>query len=110
MLEQRIEGKLTRVLESQGGTSKAGKEWIKQDFVIETEAKFNPTVCLTLFGEEKVKMLESFKIGDIVTVSYNLSSKEFNGRFYTSANAWSIGRSNGHSDKFEQEEVNDMPF
>ena len=110
MLEQQVQGKITRVLEAQRGTSKAGKDWIKQDFIIETEAKFNPLVCLTLFGDEKVKMLESHKLGDVVTVSYNLSSKEFNGRFYTSANAWSIKSSNGMSEKFDHVEVNDMPF
>lgn len=53
MLEQQVQGKITRVLEAQRGTSKAGKDWIKQDFIIETEAKFNPLVCLTLFGDRK---------------------------------------------------------
>tara|TARA_R110001632_G_C11222407_1_gene405626 strand:- start:504 stop:836 length:333 start_codon:yes stop_codon:yes gene_type:complete len=110
MLEQQVQGKITRVLDTQGGTSKAGKQWIKQDFIIQTEAKYNPIVCLTLFGEDKVKMLENHSIGDVVTVSYNLSSKEFNGRFYTSANVWKIGASNGNLDKFEDIEVNDMPF
>tara|TARA_R110002020_G_scaffold440144_1_gene650757 strand:- start:182 stop:514 length:333 start_codon:yes stop_codon:yes gene_type:complete len=110
MLEQQVQGKIIKVLNSQGGTSKAGREWIKQEFVIETEAQFNPLVCLTAFGEEKVKMLENHNIGDVVTVSYNLSSKEFNGRFYTTANVWQIAKSNGNSDKFEKVETNDLPF
>jgi hypothetical protein len=33
-----IQGKITQVFEPvTGGTSKAGKEWMKQDFVLETE-------------------------------------------------------------------------
>ena len=53
-----ITGKLVKALDEESGTSKAGKEWKKQSFVIDTGAQFNPEVCFSLFGEDKIAMLQ----------------------------------------------------
>ena len=37
-----ITGKLVKALDVESGTSKAGKEWKKQSFVIDTGAQYNP--------------------------------------------------------------------
>ena len=43
---------------------------------------------------EKLDKLENFlkytNIGDDVDVSFNLKSKEYNGKFYNSLDAWSV--------------------
>tara|TARA_R100000655_G_scaffold54737_1_gene92699 strand:- start:55 stop:402 length:348 start_codon:yes stop_codon:yes gene_type:complete len=99
-----VTGKLIKILNKHQGTTQAGKDWIKQDFVIETDAKFNPEICFTLFGEEKAQMLTQ-NIGDILTVQFNLSSREYKGKYYTQANAWKID--------LMQEEIEvkeDLPF
>ena len=69
-----IKGKLSRKLSVESGTSKAGKEWKKQSFVVDTGAQYNPEVCFQLFGEDKIQMLSSHNEGDQVEVSFNLSS------------------------------------
>ena len=84
-----IQGKITHVLPVESGTSKAGKEWSKQDFVIETEDQFPKSVCFTLFGD-KVSILDNFNEGDFVDVFFNLESREFNGRWYSNVNAWKV--------------------
>jgi len=43
-----ITGKLVKALDVESGTSKAGKEWKKQSFVIDTGAQYNPEVCFSL--------------------------------------------------------------
>ena len=53
-----IKGKLSRKLSIESGTSKAGKEWKKQSFIIDTGAQYNPEICFQLFGDDKIEMLK----------------------------------------------------
>jgi hypothetical protein len=85
-----IKGKLKEKLTLENGTTKAGKDWKKQNFVIDTGDQYNPDVCFTLFGDEKVAILENFQEGQEVTVSFNVSSREFNGKYYHNIDAWKI--------------------
>jgi hypothetical protein len=85
-----IKGRLTAKLAEQRGTSKAGKDWVKQDFVIETNDKFPKSVCIGVMGEDKIKLLSNVAIGEDLTCSINIESREYNGRWYTSISAWKI--------------------
>jgi len=96
-----IKGKIAKILEVETGTSKAGKEWKKQGFVLDTGEKFNPMVCFTLFGDDKIVMLESVSVGKDVEVSFNLSSREFNGKYYHNIDAWKIDAADGASNADE---------
>ena len=108
----KVTGKLVKVLDKQQGTTQKGSEWIKQDFVIDTEAKYNPEICFTLFGEEKVSMLDDFSRGEEIEVSYNLSSREYKGKYYTQAQAWKIESliMQQEEDTFIAELNEDSPF
>jgi len=88
-----INGKITDVLPVQSGTSKAGREWQKQEFVVETDDQFPKKVCFTLFGD-KIPLLNGFNNGDEVAVAFNLESREFNGRWFHNVNAWRINKLN----------------
>lgn len=85
-----LKGTLHNVLGAESGTSKAGKEWIKQSFVIDTGAQFNPLVCFSLFGKDKINLINDLKLGDTITVSFNLSSREYKEKYYHSVDAWKI--------------------
>lgn len=85
-----IEGTIIRMLDVQNGVSARGP-WSKQEFVIEyQEGNFPTQICLNVWGEDKVKDLGRFNIGDRVKISFNLSSREYNGRWYTDVRAWRI--------------------
>lgn len=91
MSEQlKVKGQITSKLEVESGTSKAGKEWTKQSFVVNTGAQYNPEVCFSVFGDEKVEMLNNFQEGQEVEVLFNVSSREFNGKYYHNLDAWKI--------------------
>jgi hypothetical protein len=45
---------------------------------------------MNVWGEDKVRDLEKYQIGDKVKVSFNISSREYNGRWYTDVRAWRI--------------------
>ena len=86
-----VKGKIQQILKMESGISRAGNEWKKQEFVIETEEQFPRKVCFTLFND-KTSLLSGFNTGNEVEVSFNLESREFNGKWFTSVNAWKIER------------------
>ncbi|MDT8412462.1 MAG: DUF3127 domain-containing protein [Vicingaceae bacterium] len=110
-----IKGKLAQILNLESGTSKAGKEWKKQSFVIDTGDQYNPHVCFSLFGEDKLSMLSNFNIGQEIEVSFNLSSREFNGKWYHNLDAWRINAAdnaapqNGVQAAVAAPSIEDMP-
>ena len=111
MSELKVKGKIKSKLEIETGTSKAGKEWSKQNFVIDTGNQFNPDVCFSLFGD-KVDLLNNFKEGQEVEVKFNVSSREFNGKYYHNLDAWFISGENNVKPAVENNipEDDDLPF
>ena len=85
-----IKGRIIHVLPLQEGVSKAGNPWKKQEYVLETEEQYPRKVCFNLFGD-KVDQYPA-AIGDDVVVSFDLVSREFNGRWYTDVRAWKIDK------------------
>jgi len=92
-----IKGNVSNILPVESGTSKAGKEWKKQGFIINTGAQFNPDICFSVFGEDKLQMVAGLSIGEEVEVHFNLSSREFNGKYYHNIDAWRIEKSSAQS-------------
>jgi hypothetical protein len=90
-----IEGKIIQIMPATSGMSKAGKEWTKQEFVIETKDQYPKKVMMSVMGE-KVNELKKFAVGNDVKASLNIESREYNGRWYTDIRAWKIdGNANG---------------
>ena len=85
-----VKGRIKAILPSETGMSKGGKTWIKQSFVVDTGAQYNPDVCFGVFGDDKLDMLAKYKEGQEVEVSFNISSREYNGKFYHNIDAWKI--------------------
>lgn len=85
-----IKGRIKTILPPESGTSKAGKAWRKQSFVLDTGAQYNPDVCFGVFGDDKMDMLAKFQPGAEVEVSFNISSREYNGKYYHNIDAWKI--------------------
>ena len=84
-----IRGKITHILAPQSGVSKAGKQWMKQEFVLETEGQYPKKVAFTIFGEEKIKMAQ-LQQGHTVEIEVDAESREYNGKWYTDLNAWRV--------------------
>ena len=84
-----IVGKIIQVLPVQEGVSKTGNPWKVQSYVLETQEQYPRKVCFEIFGEERIKN-NLCNIDDLVTVSFDIESREFNGRWYTSIRAWRV--------------------
>jgi hypothetical protein len=81
-----ISGKIIIALPEVSGTSKAGNAWKKREYVLETQETYPRKVFFNFFGE-KVDQYP-LNVGDEVTVSFDIDSREFNGRWYTDIRAW----------------------
>ena len=85
-----IVGKITQVLPAQEGVSKStGNPWKIQSYILETLEQYPRKVCFEIFGEDRIKN-NPCKVDDVVTVSFDIESREFNGRWYTSIRAWRV--------------------
>ena len=85
-----IEGTLAQKLPVQSGSSARGP-WAKQEFILEyPDGNFTAKACFTAWGQEKVQDLGKYQVGDKVKVSFNLKSREYNGRWYNDLQIWKI--------------------
>ena len=68
-----IEGRIASKLGVQSGSSARGP-WAKQAFIVEyQDGNFPTSACFMVWGEDKVKDLEKFQVGDQVRVSFTVS-------------------------------------
>lgn len=75
-----VNGKITAALSPDRGTSeRTGKEWMSQEFVIETEN--GDCICFKMFGEDKI-LKSGLKVGAIASVTCDVKSNEWKGRWF----------------------------
>ena len=84
-----VVGKIIQVLPLQEGVGRNGNPWKLQGYVLETIENYPRKVHFEVFGEDRIKN-NPCAIDQIVTVSFDIESREFNGRWYTSIRAWKI--------------------
>lgn len=86
-----ISGTVTKLLPKTEGTSAAGKQWAKQEFVLTTQEQYPKTICFCIFGQDRIDKF-SVKEGETLLVSFDINSREYNNRYYTDVNVWNIER------------------
>ena len=84
-----ITGKIIVLLSPQSGKTANG-EWRKQEYILETDSQYPKKICFMAWGDK----IEQFgiKLDEKLTVSVDLESREYNGRWYTDVKAWKISR------------------
>jgi hypothetical protein len=83
-----IIGKLVKKHERETGVSKSGKTWEKQSILVEqSSTDYNKEVVISFFGD-KIKSIRDIEVGSDVSVSINLSSREYNGKYYHNIDGW----------------------
>tara|TARA_R110000744_G_scaffold8794_2_gene28787 strand:+ start:803 stop:1117 length:315 start_codon:yes stop_codon:yes gene_type:complete len=86
-----IKGKLVQKLERETGVSKSGKSWEKQSIMVEQNVDYNKEVVISFFGD-KIKSIRDIEVGSDVSVSINLSSREYNGKYFHNIDGWFIAK------------------
>ena len=97
-----ITGKIIQIMPAQEGISKSGNPWKVQPFVLETLDQYPRKVYIEILGEDRIKNCP-LDIDHVVTVGYDLESREFNGRWYTSVKAWKVTLGDGSQQPAQQQ-------
>ena len=84
-----VVGKIIQVLPLQEGVGRNGNPWKLQAYVLETLDQYPRKVHFEVFGEDRIKQ-NPCELDQLVTVSFDIESREFNGRWYTSIRAYRI--------------------
>lgn len=62
----------------------------KREIVVTVEdGKYSQDILLE-FLQDKIALLDSFSLGQEVTVSFNIRGREYNGRYFNNLAAWKI--------------------
>jgi hypothetical protein len=113
-----LNAKLVQVLPIQTGTGKNG-QWKKQDIIVETEGQFPKKVCVSVWGDKINEQI--LQIGAQLNISFDVESREYNGRWYTDVKAWKIESGTGskqatptdggeYFDQSGSDNKDDLPF
>ncbi|MDE6136913.1 MAG: DUF3127 domain-containing protein [Muribaculaceae bacterium] len=81
-----ITGRIIFDLPEQNGTSKAGNAWRKKEYVLETEDTYPKKVHFDFFGDRVDQF--PLKVGQRIKLSFDIESREYNGRWFTSIRGW----------------------
>ena len=81
-----ITGKIIAVLPKQGGTSKMGNPWEKQEYVLETYDQYPKKICFQIFGSDRIEQA-NIQGNDELIVTIDIESREYQGRWYTNISA-----------------------
>ena len=91
-----VNGTIEKVLTIEKGTTKDGKEWQKQLYIVANNDGYEgkkQIFCFEVFGEEKVQNFNKFnKVGDAVTVDFNINTNEWQGKYFTSLQSWKVSK------------------
>ena len=84
-----LQGTLKQILPIESGESKSGKTWQKQTIIVETQESYPKLIAIEV-SEKALSRLQDYSIGQTITCSINIESREYNGRWFTSVKAWKI--------------------
>ncbi|MGZ5242782.1 MAG: DUF3127 domain-containing protein [Bacteroidia bacterium] len=87
-----LTAKLVQVLPLQTGQGKNG-EWKKQDIIVETDGQYPKKVCISVWGDKIDE--NQLQIGNQLNISFDVESREYNGRWYTDCKAWKVASAGG---------------
>jgi len=82
-----LKGQFVKLLAEESGVSKSGKDWKKQSFVIEHESgQYPKQACFEVWGDT-TDLVKGLKPDQKVTVTFEIESREYNGRYFTGLKA-----------------------
>ena len=83
-----INVKIIKILAPQTFTSsRDGSSVVKNTFVGETAGQYPKKIAFSVIGEDKFKQMNVI-VGNTYNVSFDIESREWNGKWFTEASAW----------------------
>lgn len=85
-------GKISFISPKTEGTSQAGNAWKKVEIVVTESGTNYPNELLATAMNDRLEQFAGIKVGDEVTVEYDLRVREYNGRHYMNAMLYKISK------------------
>ena len=85
------QGKVIAILEARSGVSQAGREWMSQEYVIETPGQFPKKICFRLFGADRINEAH-IQMGEEIHIEFDIEAREWQGKWFNSINAFRVTR------------------
>ena len=83
-----LEGKIKQLVSTQEGTSRAGREWKKAQYILETNDQYPRTIAFAVFNDKINEF--SLLVGQDVRLGVDIESHEWNGKWFTEVTAQAI--------------------
>ena len=101
-----------------GNTEEVGQNGFTKRIVVVETAEQYPQKLAIDFVKDKTRVLDSYKVGDNVSISINLRGSEYNGRYFVNLQGWKISKAEQSANNIEVKEPvsvvgdanDDMPF
>lgn len=89
--------KVKKLLSEQNGQGRNGSNWTKHTIEVETIERYPKRVSIDLF---KPEITQKICENDIAIISFEISSREYNGKEYHNVNAFKVEVENPQNGKF----------
>ena len=100
-----IIGKAIAALPVKSGVSqRTGEQWQSREYVIETQEQYPKKMCFEVFGTDKLKEF-NIRNNDLIKVNFDITAREYNGKWYNSVRAWKVEHVNPQSQTTETTQV-----
>ena len=89
-----ISVKIIKILDAQSFNSKNGEITVKNTFIGETQGQYTKNIAFSVLGEDKFKQM-GIVVGGQYNVSFDVESREWQGKWFTECKAWKAVRVDG---------------
>lgn len=114
--ELKITGNIKAILPAEAISE---NRYRKQTFVVSNNSGYDGKEAIFAFelfeksdaDKSKIDALAKFnKVGDLVDVSYEIRTNEYNGKYYTSLSAWKVFKAEGATPPADEALSEEPPF
>lgn len=109
---------IVELFPTKSGVSKAGKEWATRDVLTKTHGEYPVDLLVSFFGTVDLEKLDGVTEGEIIETDVTPSSREYNGKWYTSCRGFGVDSIEGAKAKpktksapvSQDDTTDDLPF
>ena len=104
-IKMEVSGKIKIIMDVK--TFESG--FTKREFVVTTSEDYPQDIKIELL-KEKAAMLDSYKVGDSVTVGVNLRGSEWQGKYFVTLAGWKMNKVEVKATAPQAQGSDDLPF
>lgn len=86
-MELQITGKCVKKFDTPYTSKSDGQVKYNHYFILETSSDYPQKVCCKVMNDDKYKQM-NIQVGSTYCVSFDVSSREWQGKWYTDVNVW----------------------